>query len=140
MARTITLTKQQMTMIENDANKVEMLTPEELMKLASKLNEHIDIPFIQDEKKEEIILVKSIKQIDRFLYSVLPNEIYELIRNATDGISDADAILMETRLSKLINNYVNIPYLTEEMEQKLFRIALSLIIGAMRKGKSIQTL
>lgn len=140
MGRMITLTEEQRKKIVEDADKkVDMLSPEEREIIASRLNEFINLPFIGEER-EQIILVKIVTEIDRFLYRFLPNEIYELGKVSTDGISEEEAELIETRMAKLINQHVNIPILTEKMEDMVFRIVLGLIIGAMRKNKSIAAL
>jgi uncharacterized protein (DUF2384 family) len=136
MAKTIQLTANQRQGIQGDVDKNSMLTDQELEAIASKLNEHIDIPFVSEEH-EQVIWVKIVKQIDRFLYKVLPNEVYQLIRTAQDGISNEEAQLIEQRLAQIINKYVDIPIVSEEVEEKIFTLVLSIIATAMKKGKSL---
>lgn len=65
---TITLTDKQWEQLKQDMDtKIEMLSDEEVLSIASKLNEQVNIPFIK-EGTEETILVKTVKKIDRFLY------------------------------------------------------------------------
>ena len=76
--------------------------------------------------------------VDRQLYRLLPNEYYELVKDASDGISKEEAVKIEERLTPLINNVVNIPILTEKQEEKLIGLVLSLIINAMIKGFKLE--
>jgi hypothetical protein len=96
----------------------------------------VNIPFVGEEK-EAVILVKIVKQVDRYIYKSLPNEIYELIAESADGISADEAELIEDRLAGSINRHLDIPYLTERMEQKVFEFILGIILSALVKGKSL---
>jgi len=40
----------------------------------------------------------------------------------------------------MINNVVNIPILTEKLEEKLISMVLGVIIGAMAKGSKLEEL
>ena len=134
----ITLTKQQLNQIKKDMDKrVEMLTDAEINAIAQKVNKAINLPFL-NEKKEFIVFGKIIKLVDRQLYRLLPNEYYELVKDASDGISKEEAVKIEERLTPLINNVVNIPILTERQEEKLIGLVLSLIINAMIKGFKLE--
>ena len=134
----ITLTKQQLEQIRNDMDKqVEMLTESEINAIAQKVNKAINLPFLSEEK-EFIVFEKVIRWVDRQLYKMLPNEYYELVKDASDGISKKEAKRIEKRLTPLINNVVNIPILTERQEGKLIGLVLSLIINAMIKGFKLE--
>ena len=125
----ITLTKNQLESIKNDMKGVEMLKPEEVNALAQKVNK---------AEKEFIVFAKVIQRVDRALYQLLPNEYYLLVKDSSDGISKEEAIVLEERLTELINNVVNIPILTENMERKLISVILGLIIKAMVKGFKLE--
>lgn len=132
------LTRKQLEKVNNDMNKqVEMLTDAEVNALALRVNESINLPLLK-EKREFVVFVKIIKWIDKKLYQLIPNEYYELIKESTDGISKEEAILFEDRLTPLINNAVNIPILSEQKEEELIRMILSLIINAMVKGLKLE--
>ena len=134
----ITLTKQQLEKIKKDMDeKVEMLTDAEINAIAQKVNKVINLPVLSEEK-EFIVFGKIIKWVDRQLYRLLPNEYYELVKDASDGISKEEAVKIEERLTPLINNVVNIPILTEKQEEKLIGLVLSLIINAMIKGFKLE--
>lgn len=134
----ITLTKGQLVQIRKDQEEQkEMLTDAEINALAQKVNKAINIPFLNEEK-EFVVFVKVVKWIDKQLYQLLPNEYYELVKDATDGISKEEAIKIEERLTPLINNAVNVPVLTERQEEKLISLVLGLIINAMIKGFKLE--
>jgi len=137
---TITLTKEQLAQIRKDmTEQVEMLNDAEVNALALKVNDAINLPFLNPEK-EFVVFVKVIKWVDKQLYQLLPNEYYELVKDSTDGISKEEAKKIEQRLTPLINNLVNIPVLTEKQEGKLISLVLGLIINAMIKGFKLEEL
>lgn len=134
----ITLTKKQLAQIKKDMNvQVEMLSDAEITALAQKVNRVINLPFL-NEKKESIVFAKVIKWVDKQLYQLLPNEYYELVKSTTDGISKKEARQIESRLTPLINNLINIPIITEKQEGKLISLVLGLIINAMIKGFKLE--
>jgi len=132
-----TLTTANIKKIESDMAKVEMLTDAEVNALAQKVNAAINLPILKEEK-EFIIFAKIIKWIDRKLYEILPNEYYELINDATDGISKEEAVALEERLTPIINDAVNIPIISEKQEEKLISLVLGIIINAMVKGFKLE--
>ncbi|MCD4833846.1 MAG: hypothetical protein K8R31_08640 [Bacteroidales bacterium] len=134
----ITLTKEQLQKIQEDMFKTEeMLTDAEINAIAQKVNKSVNLPLI-NENKEFVVYVKIIKWIDRRLYQLLPNEYYKLVKSTTDGISAKEAELIEKRITPLINNFVNIPVLTEKQEGKLIGLVLGIIIKAMIKGFKLE--
>jgi len=86
----IALTEDQWAKIQKDAAGSHMLTENEVGKLALLLNKKVNIPFMS-EKTEGKILIKLVRRVDAYLYKALPNELYELIRDSADGISDDEA-------------------------------------------------
>ncbi len=132
-----TLTKKNLEQIESDQKKVEMLTDAEVNALAQKVNMVINLPILNEEK-EFVVFVKIIKWIDQKLYEILPNEYYELINDATDGISKDEAVALEERLTPIINNAIDIPIISERQEEKLISLVLGIIINAMVKGCKLE--
>jgi hypothetical protein len=113
-----------------------MLSAEEVEVLASKLNKKIDLPFIT-EGTEQVIFVKTVKVFDRLLYQNIPNELYGLIKNTSDGISDKDAEELKLVLGSRLNKSLEIPYVPEWVEQQVFEILIGLVVDAMKKGCSL---
>ena len=134
----ITLTPEQMESIRNDYfMKVSMLTDAEILLVANKVNNVVNLPFLNEEK-ELIIIVRVIHWIDCKLYRLLPNEYYQLIRNSADGISQDEADLIVSRITPLISNLIDIPYIPESLEKRIIALVLSLIVNAMIKGFKLQ--
>ena len=131
---TLTLDAQALENMQADMKtKTSMLTDEQLNALAQKINAAINIPIL-GEKAELVVFAKIIKLIDVKLYELLPNEYYELINSVNDGISEEEAAMMTQRLSKLLNEKINIPFISEQKEEKLISLVIGYIVGAMVKG------
>ena len=108
------------------------LTPDQIKKLAERLNRKVNIPIIS-ETREEKILIKIIVKVDTFLYDNLPNEFYDLVVSVEKGIDDDEAKRLIKRLSKLANIHIDIPYIPESYEYVAVRFVISVIINAARK-------
>lgn len=133
----IELTEEQRQTVLSDMNdKTEMLTDAEIEHLATRLNEKVNIPFLR-ESSEQTVLVKLVKKVDRYLYNALPNELYGLVQDATDGVSDEEAKELREILATRANKQINIKYLPEIVEQEIFEFLIGFIINAMRKNVSI---
>ena len=134
------LTMKEHQTIKDDMDKqVDMLSDAEIEHLAAKLNDKVDVPFLK-EGTEHIILAKIVKKVDRYLYNALPNELYGLIKVATDGLSDDEVEQLTKILSTRANNEVNIKYLPEWVEQEIFEFLIGLIVGAMRRNATIMSI
>ena len=134
------LTMEEHQAIKNDMDKqIDMLSDAEIEHLAAKLNEKVDVSFLK-EGTEYIILAKIVKKVDRYLYNALPNELYGLIKVATDGLSDDEVEQLTKILSTRANNEVNIKYLPEWVEQEIFEFLIGLIVGAMRRNATIMSI
>lgn len=134
MPATIQITdKQRDKIIEEMYVQKDMLTVEEVGYLATQLNAKINLPFA-NEKTEQKIYIKFVTKVDRLLYESLPNELYGLIKDSTDGISEEEADKLINILSTRINNKFDIKYIPEWVEQEIFEFLIGLIVKAMRKG------
>lgn len=129
----ITLTEAQIQQIRSDSISTRMLTDEQVVKIASKLNKVINLPFLSEDK-ELTVFVKLVHRFDQVLYNILPNEYYSLINSAVDGITPDEAKVLTRRLEPAINNLINIPFLSEKQEGLLISFCLSCITTAMIKG------
>jgi sugar-specific transcriptional regulator TrmB len=110
------------------------MTEEEIKDLAQRLNRKINVPII-NETGEEKILIKIILKIDNFLYDNLPNEFYELVRNADRGIDNKEAKRLVRRLTRLANEKIDIPYLPEVAEHFALKFVIGIIVKSARKNK-----
>ena len=131
---TLTLDKATLEAMNADMNQQnEMLTDAQVNALAQKVNEAINLPIL-GEKAEFKVFAKIIKLIDRKLYELLPNEYYSLINDATNGISEDEAIRLEDRLTKVLNDHINIPFISEAKEEMLIRLVVGQLVRAMVVG------
>ena len=108
------------------------MTTEEIKDLATRLNKKINVPIIT-ETGEEKILIKIILQIDNFLYDHLPNEFYDLVRDAKKGIEEEEAKRLVKRLTILANKKIDIPYLPEFAEAFAIKFVIGMVVKAARK-------
>jgi hypothetical protein len=113
------------------------LTHDEIKNLAEKLNGKINIPII-GETGEEKIFIKIILKIDNFLYDNMPNEFYDLIRHSENGIDEKEAKVLVNRLTKLANKKINLPFISEKTEEKIFRFIIGLIVKAAKKNTDLE--
>ena len=112
------------------------LRDEEIGMIAAAANKKIDIPLVK-ERMEGIILFKSIKLIDNFLWKVLPDELYDLYRDVADGLGDKEAEELKDRLISIVNKHVDLPFLSKKTEKELFEFVLSVVCDAIKKGKNL---
>ena len=84
------------------------MTQAEAEAIATKPNHAINLPILGEEK-EQIVFYKIVKKIDEFLYAVLPNEIYELIRVLDGGIEPHEATIIDNSLVEIATKCVDIP-------------------------------
>jgi len=108
------------------------LMPEEIQALAIRFNERINVPLIS-ETLEEVILFKVILKIDVFLYDHLPNELYDMIRSADQGLTESESKSILKRLISVANKKIDIPYLPEIIEHFVIRFVITVILKAMSK-------
>ena len=143
MAKLADLTTEEFQLLLKDfyaepARRTKM-TQEEIVDLAKRLNERINVPII-DETGEEKIMVKVILKIDNFLYDNLPNEFYDLIRSTDKGIDEKEAKRLVRRLTKMANDKIDIPYIPEIAERFALRFIIGLVVKAARKKFSFAKL
>lgn len=114
------------------------MTEQEIVDLAQRLNERINVPII-DETKEEKIFIKIILKIDNFLYDNLPNEFYDLIRSSDKGIDEKEAKRLVRRLTRMANDKVDIPYLPEFAEKFAIKFVIGMVVRSARKKLNFDT-
>lgn len=112
------------------------LTEDEVKAIAERLNGKVNIPII-GETGEEKILVKIILKIDNFMYDNLPNEFYDLIRAADKGIDEEEAKMITSRLTKLANKKINLPFLSEKAEEKILGYVIEMLVNSAAKNQDL---
>jgi len=121
---------------EKDAVERYFLTEKQIEVIVKTVLKIFPIPeFIKDVF--EMILIKIIKWIDKELYKLLPNEVYDLINHKEKGLNEEEYKVLFKRLVKMINEKVNLPFLNENQEKQLIKTILEIILKAMQIGKSL---
>lgn len=119
-----------------------MLTEEQITTIAVKLNEKVDLPFIGEEKEQDI-LESVLNGINGKLDEVtenLPEPVRETWEKLADGVSDEEAERLVEQLTVLVNERIDIPLLSEENEAGMvIHPAVSMIVDTMRSMASSDT-
>lgn len=119
-----------------------MLTEEQITTIAVKLNEKVDLPFIGEEKEQDI-LESVLNGINGKLDEVtenLPEPVRETWEKLADGVSDEEAERLVEQLTVLVNERIDIPLLSEENEAEMvIHPAVSMIVDTMRSMASSDT-
>lgn len=131
------LSKEQRLIIQSEMEvQAEMLSVQEIEVIASYLNMNVNIPFLS-EKKEQTFFFKIVRKFDRMLYVYLPNELYGLVNDSSDGISEKDAENLKELLSVRLTQRLDIPFVPEMIEKVIFDYLVVYMVNAMRKGFNV---
>ncbi len=114
-----------------------MLTEEQIETLANKVNKEVNISII-GERLEFILIRFGIRRLDAKLQEVLPPDLYKMLEDASDGLSDEEIKVIEDKVVTILNEKVNVPILDEEQEKKLITAMMDKIIKALQKGKTLK--
>jgi hypothetical protein len=71
------------------------------------------------------------------MYDNLPNEFYDLIRAADKGIDEEEAKMISARLTKLANEKINLPFLSETAEEKILGYVIEMIMNSATKNQDL---
>ena len=110
----------------------------EIKRVATYANAMINIPLVP-EFLEQRLFEHGIKMITDKIEEVLPAEFKELI-NSAKGISSDHGKAFADKLVKTINKKVDIPYLNEDQEAKLFGLVVNILVKAMTANKKLSSL
>jgi hypothetical protein len=134
------LSEEERLQIRNDMDlQTEMLSDAEVEHLAKLMDAKIEIPFMP-KGHEQTILCKIVRKVDRYLYEVLPNELYSMVKSSHEGLSVDEAQQLHEIIATRANPRFSIRYLPESVEQQVFHFLIGLLLRAMRKGMSITKL
>ncbi len=112
-----------------------MLTQEHKDKIAALLNTTIDIPFVP-EFIELFMFEKAVDLVDAELDQVLPDQMKSLI-NDLEGIDSGQSKGFADNLVKMLNKNVDVPFLSEGTEEKVFRMIVDILIKGMSKNRTL---
>jgi len=126
-----------MVKVEKDAEGKYFLTDGQIEIIVDILLKVIKLPEYL-ESIIKIILIKVIKRIDSLLYQLLPNEIYDFINSTKVGFSPEEAKEIKVRIVKLINDRIDIPFLSEDIERLIIETVIDILFTAMIKGNMLK--
>lgn len=116
----------------------DFLDDREVEMLAQRLNVMIDVPIIP-ESLEHLALAKAVRLIDRALMALLPDEFYTSVRDTGLAVVfNPDEY--KPRIVKALNKTINIPWLSEDSEEKVFNFIVGLFLDSARNNNSLQEL
>ena len=111
------------------------LSEQEIYEIASRINEKINLPILNEEKEQQLIM-NAIRAIDKNVQGLILTE----DRRRMMGANPEDEVKrIVEKLTPAINNSVNIPILTEKQEGKVIALILrgvvKIIVGVSNKRK-----
>ena len=109
--------------------------------LVTILNAIIDLPSF-DEEQEHEILTQSVAAVLNEIEREVPSPYLDLcmVENEEDGLEAAEEATMIERLSESVVRKVRLPYLTQSCEDTLVTFLVSVVVGSMRRGESLETM
>jgi uncharacterized protein (UPF0210 family) len=116
-----------------DHNMKTALVAADIKSLATQLNAHIDVPFVPEAFEQqwiEWILAKAV--------GVVPAELVKFLIDATDGLTEEEVTYYEDLLTKAVNSIIDIPLLSEDMEERLIRPVVHQLVQYAITGNALQ--
>ena len=114
-----------------------MLSEEQIQFIVDRVNEKVNLPIL-GEKAEGKLIRKAVDKVLKSLEENLPEEIFEFLDNASDGIEPGmDTEEMKKNTVNFLNKEINLPIVGEKFEEKLFTEVVDLIFNALKKGKKL---
>lgn len=115
---------------------MKLLNENQREKIARLINDKIDIPYIP-EFMEYYIIKLALAAFEEKIYPLFPRDWQTFLNELQKGFIKSEAEGAEKAFAKAINPRIDIPFLDEKKEQELFKLFLSFLFQAMRKGFKI---
>jgi hypothetical protein len=115
-----------------DRNLKATLVATDVKSLATQLNAHIDVPFVPEAFEQqwiEWILSKAI--------GVVPAELVQFLVEAADGLTPDEVAYYENFVVATVNAIIDVPLLTEDMEEKLIRPVVRQLVQYALTGNAL---
>lgn len=109
------------------------LAEADVKELATQLNAHIDVPFIPEVAEQvyiEFVLGKAV--------GVIPAELVIFLIDATDGLTAEEVQHYEDLITTSVNTVIDIPVVSENMEESLIRPVVHQLVQFALSGVSLQ--
>ncbi|MCG6190519.1 hypothetical protein [Maribellus maritimus] len=117
-----------------------MLSNEQVVYIANKINEKVNLPVL-GEKAEFFIIKKAVTKVLDILEDEIPEEYLDFLEDTAKGFDPeqgANIQLIKDNVVEFVNQKVNIPLLNEETEKEVFGVAIDVLIDAMTKDKKLE--
>lgn len=111
-----------------------MSNEEFIQSLVTRLNVQLDLPFVGEEFEAEI-LHWAVEKI----VPMIPDSIRDFVLSAADGIDANELNRLEDVLVNVLNEYIDIPWVPEQLEPGLFRPVVEAILDYAKMGLSLDT-
>ena len=122
MAGTIPHTTKGVPMTDHDFNAA----------LTARINVHLDLPFLSEEQ-EAVAIAWCVNLIG----PRIPDSIKTFVLDAADGLSAEELGRLEDILVNVLNDRIDIPWMTESMEASLLRPVVQAVLDLAKTGLSI---
>lgn len=111
-----------------------LFTQNQLIKLAEVIDSFI--PTGPLDPFDDSIIAWLVNKLDGALASLIPPKILSLLHDLSNGIEGHDLNAFKARLTKSINEEINIPLLSEETEGKIIYFVVDLVVESLQVGRS----
>jgi hypothetical protein len=110
-----------------------MLNESQIEKLADILNSRVDIPFT-GEDSERKLLINMLEELNERLEEEVDEEFHDLIAALSDGeLDDEESEEMKIRAVEILNDHVDVPFVSEGSEADILRPVVTMLIDTARK-------
>ncbi len=116
-----------------------MLSNEQVIFIANKINEKINLPIL-GEKAEFAIIKKAVTKVLKVLEGEIPEEYLDFLEDTAQGFDPeqgANIQLIKNNIVEFVNKKVDIPLLSETTEGELFSTLIDVLFDAMTKNKKL---
>jgi hypothetical protein len=93
-----------------------------------------------NEEQEQQIFIKIVQSIDRHIYSVVPKEITDAVRDAKASASSMIIEGLKTTLVHFLADRVVLPFLPLPFKSSILSYAVGLITEALAQGTTLDDL
>lgn len=116
-----------------------MLSNEQVVFIAEKINEKVNLPIL-GEKAELAIIKKAVKKVLKLLEDEIPEEYLDFLEDTAKGFDPeqgANIQLIKGNIVEFVNKKVDIPLLNENTEKEVFGTLIDVLFDAMTKDKKL---
>lgn len=102
--------------------------------LAARINTELNVPFL-NEDQEQVAILWALK----ILVPLIPQSLRQFVMDAADGIDQDEQERLAGVLVAVLNQHIDIPFMTEPMEKLLLRPIVMAVLDLALKGRSISS-